>query len=201
MQPVVEVNRMTAGGSSRNGILASVLPSGELERVGASVEGVLGQDFLSAFDYTIDYQRGRLTWAAAEPFDTPAARLTLAEEGGRFLATLPQGAGRGVVRLVPDSGSASLVIFERASPTAREALATRRAGGRALMHGVAGERTVERAIVPVLRIGDLVWRNEPAVVVDASRSSGENADGLLPLHRFARVSFNARDRCLSLWAR
>ena len=68
------------------------------------------------------------------------------------------------------------------------------------MRGVAGERSVDRAVVPVLRIGDLVWRDEPAVVVDRAALS-EDADALLPLHRFARVSFNARERCLLIWGR
>jgi hypothetical protein len=199
MYPVVRVGRIAAGGSAQDGLLASVLPSAELKRVGRSVDGVLGQDFLSAFDYTIDYRHGRLTWVAADTTEMPAARLSLALESGRFVATLPQGAGRAPVRIVPDSGSASLVIFRR-SASSPDALLLKRLGGPVTMRGVTGERSVDRAVVPVLRIGDLVWRDEPAVIVDPAASS-EDADGLLPLHRFARVSFNARERCLLIWAR
>jgi predicted aspartyl protease len=197
--PVVRVGRIAAGSSTRDGLLASVLPSADLQRLGRSIDGVLGQDFLSAFDYTIDYRRNRLTWDAGDTSEVPAARLALAPESGRFIATLPQGAGRAPVRIVPDTGSASLVIFRGASPS-HGTLALRPLDGQARMRGVAGERTVDRVVVPVLRIGDLVWRDEPAVVVDRVASS-EDTDGLLPLHRFARVSFNARDRCLLIWAR
>ena len=198
MYPVVRVGRIAAGGSAQDGLLVSVLPSAELKRVGRSVDGVLGQDFLSALDYTIDYRHSRLTWAAADTTELPAARLSLALERGRLIATLPQGAGRAPVRIVPDSGSASLVIFRgSASP---DALSLKRVGGQVNLRGVAGERSVDRAVVPVLRIGDLVWRDEPAVVVDGAASSADT-DGLLPLHRFARVSFNARERCLLIWAR
>ena len=63
---------------------------------------------------------------------------------------------------------------------------------------MAGERTVERAFVQALRVGGLVMHNEPAVVVARPGSGSGHADGLLPLHRFARVSFNARERCLHL---
>jgi hypothetical protein len=201
MQPIVRLGRISVGGAGRDGILASVLPSAELRRVGTEVDGVLGQDFLAAFDYTIDYLHGRLTWTADGAMDEPAARLTLLPEGGRFLAALPQGAGRGVVRLVPDTGSATLVIFGEVRTGGAGALRWLPANGQAQMRGVVGERTVERAFVQALRVGELVMRNEPAVVVERPGSAAGDADGLLPLHRFARVSFNARERCLSIWPR
>ncbi len=69
------------------------------------------------------------------------------------------------------------------------------------MSSVSGDRTVDRAIVRELRIGDLVLQNEPAVVVDDREGGGTLADGLLPLHHFARVSFHAREQSLSIWAR
>ena len=198
MRPVVRLGRTTVGAAARDGILASVLPAGELEPLGGGVDGVLGQDFLSGFDYTLDYRHGRLTWNAGAAFDKPAARLALTPDAGRFLVELPQGARRRVVRLVPDSGSAALVIFERAGRE-RTVLPLVHGEGQARMSGIAGQRTVDRAVVTVLRVGDVMLRDEPAVVVDGAPSGGAQADGLLPLHRFARVSFNARERCLSVW--
>jgi len=201
MRPVVRLGRTTVGGAARDGMLASVLPSADLTGMGAAVDGVLGQDFLSAFDYTLDYLHGRLTWSAGGALDEPAARLTLAPEGGRFVATLPQGAGRGVVRLVPDTGSAALVIFGPASGRAAGALRLRPASGQARLRGVVGERTVERAIVQALRVGALVMHDEPAAVIERPGAAEGLADGLLPLHRFGRVSFSARERCLLIWGR
>jgi hypothetical protein len=201
MRPVARLGRTTVGGAARDGMLASVLPSADLARMGAAVDGVLGQDFLAAFDYTLDYLHGRLTWTADGAIDEPAARLMLAPVGGRFLATLPQGEGRGIVRLVPDTGSAALVIFGPASDGGPGALRLLPASGRAQLSGVVGQRTVERALVQALRVGALVMRNEPAVVIERPGFAGGLADGLLPLHRFARVSFNARERCLLIWSR
>ena len=202
MRPVVRLGRTAVGAAAREGILASVLPSAELGRLGGDVDGVLGQDFLGDFDYTLDYLHGRLTWTADGETSEPAARLTLAPEGGRFLATLPQGAGRGVVRLVPDTGSAALVIFGQGPGGGGGALRLLPASGQARLRGVAGETTVERAFVQALRVGGLVMNNEPAVVIARPAGpAGADADGLLPLHRFARVSFNARERCLLIWGR
>jgi hypothetical protein len=201
MQPVVRLESTAVGGAVRDGLLASVLPSSTFAALGADVQGVLGQDFLATFDYTLDYTRRELTWKAEAGSGTPAARLSLTPDAGRFLVALPQGAGRGVVRLVPDSGSAALVIFDRARKVSKGALRLFPAEGRARMNSVSGDRVVDRAVVRDLRVGDLVLHNEPAVVVDDRESGGTQADGLLPLHHFARVSFHARERCLSIWAR
>ena len=103
MRPVVRLGRTAVGAASRDGILASVLDSADFGRLDTDVDGVLGQDFLGDFDYTLDYVHGRLTWAADDSTEAPVARLSLAPEGGRFVAALPQGTGRGIVRLVPDT--------------------------------------------------------------------------------------------------
>jgi len=200
-RPVVRLGRTAVGAAARKDLLASVLPSAELGRLGGEVDGVLGQDFLGDFDYTLDYLHGRLTWTADGETSEPAARLALSPEGGRFVATLPQGTGREVVRLVPDTGSATLVIFGRGTGSGGGALKLLPAGEQARLRGVVGERTVERAFVQALRVGGLVMNHEPAVLVERPGSAGGHADGLLPLHRFARVSFNARERCLLIWSR
>jgi hypothetical protein len=201
MQPVVRLESTAVGSAVRDGLLASVLPSATFVTLGADVQGVLGQDFLATFDYTIDYTRRELTWTAEDGSETPAARLAMTPDAGRFLISLPQGAGRGIVRLVPDSGSAALVIFDRARRVSGGALRLRLAEGQARMNSVSGDRIVDRAVVRDLRVGDLVLHNEPAVIVDDRESTDTEADGLLPLHHFARVSFHAREQCLSIWAR
>jgi predicted aspartyl protease len=194
LRPVARLGRMTVGGAARDGILASVLPSADLDAFGGGIDGVIGQDFLSVFDFTLDYRHGRLTWEAAPAPDKPGDRLALTWDAGRFVVELPQGSGRSI-RLVPDTGSASLVIFDRPGTQAAQ-LPMRNMRAQARMSSIAGTRTVSRAVVQALRIGDVVLRDEPAVVVDGAGSGGTQVDGLLPLHRFARVSFSAGERCL-----
>ena len=200
-QLVVRLESTAVGRAVRNGLLASVLPSATFAALGTDVQGVLGQDFLATFDYTLDYTHRELTWKAEAGSGMPAARLSLTPDAGRFLVVLPQGSGRGVVRLVPDSGSAALVIFDHARKVSGDALRLQPARGQARMRGVSGDRIVDRAVVRELRVGDLVLQNEPAVVVDDREGGGTQADGLLPLHHFARVSFHAREPSLSIWAR
>src|SRR5580765_5415686 len=61
---VVKLDRVEAGPAARPDILASVIPDEELRALTPGVDGVLGQDFLAAFDYTLDYRKRTLTWEA-----------------------------------------------------------------------------------------------------------------------------------------
>jgi hypothetical protein len=201
MRPVAQLETTAVGAAMSGGLLASVLPSATLVSLGPGVQGVLGQDFLATFDYTLDYKRRELSWGVEGESEAPAARLAMTPDAGRFLVSLPQGSGRGVIRLVPDTGSAALVIFDRVGQEAGRTLELLPAKGQARMSGVSGGRTVDRALVRDLRVGELVLHNEPAVVVGDREGGGTRADGLLPLHGFARVSFHAREQCLSIWAR
>ena len=201
MRPVAQLASTAVGAAVRGGLLASVLPSATLVNLGAGVRGVLGQDFLATFDYTLDYRRRELSWGPEPVSEAPAARLLMTPDAGRFFVSLPQGSGRGVLRLVPDTGSAALVIFDRVRKEPAGTLELLPAKGQARMSGVSGDRTVDRAVVRDLRVGDLVLHNEPAVIVNDREGGGTQADGLLPLHGFARVSFHAREQCLSIWPR
>jgi hypothetical protein len=201
VRPVAQLASTAVGGAVRGGLLASVLPSATLVSLGAGIQGVLGQDFLATFDYTLDYRRRELSWGPETTSEAPGARLLMTPDAGRFLVSLPQGSGRGVLRLVPDTGSAALVIFERVRKEPAGTLELLPAKGQARMTGVSGNRTVDRAVVRALRVGDLVLHNEPAVIVNDREGGGTQADGLLPLHGFARVSFHAREQWLSIWPR
>jgi hypothetical protein len=49
-----------------------------------------------------------------------------------------------------------------------------------------------------LRIGDLTVRDQQVAVIARDESDVLEGDGLLPLHVFASVTFNAREQCLVL---
>ena len=95
-------------------LLAPVLPAARLAVAGPDIRGVLGQDFLSAFNYTLDYRRGRLTWDESIACNTPSAVPMNAAEG-RFVMTLRAETGA-PLRLVPDTGAEVAVIFRGRAP-------------------------------------------------------------------------------------
>ena len=74
----------------------------------------IGQDFLSAFNYTVDYRRSRIIWNPEGDDEPAGVRLPLVASGDRFVIELPQSTkGQDwVVRLVPDSGADAVIVFD-----------------------------------------------------------------------------------------
>jgi hypothetical protein len=117
--------------------------------------------------------------------DPSALRLIAAE--GRYVVHLSTAPAR-ALRLVPDTGAEVFVFFQGpGSPSPALAI------GSARLTGLAGDLGVRAATAPRLVVGDVTLRDQPAVIVDRS---DDNADGLLPLHAFASVSFNMLDGCM-----
>ena len=71
------------------GLTATALPPQAAGALGRDVDGVLGQDFLARFAFTIDYRRSRVVWHAAD-FVPSGVRLMLIPTQGRWLVELPQ---------------------------------------------------------------------------------------------------------------
>jgi hypothetical protein len=193
---VVRLGRVTVGAADREGLLATVVPTPETALTGAGVQGILGQDFLSSFNYTLDYRRRRLSWDAS---GTDGVRLPLRPSEGRLLVGLPQ-PGRDVVWLVPDTGTSGLVVFERPG---RPRLPTEELPGAAYeVESLSGaRRRVDARRVKHLHFGGFTLRDLVAAVVPRPEADAPEGDGLLPLHIFARVTFACRDGYLLLQRR
>ncbi|HKW01347.1 MAG TPA: retroviral-like aspartic protease family protein [Vicinamibacterales bacterium] len=187
---VVHLDRVEAGPAARTDILASVIPDPDLKAIAPGVDGVLGQDFLAAFDFTIDYRQRTLSWEADPALSRQADhRFKLRPEEGRFLVAIPQEEGRHrALQLVPDSGASVLVLYER---DGQLPLSVGR-GGRPLdVAGLSGGRRAVLSTLPELRIGALVLHDAPVVVLTGC-DDVPGADGLLPLSLFDRVTFLTR---------
>ena len=185
MQPVVKLGHMAIGSASLPDLMPSVVSSAELGRLEPGIDGVVGQDFLGAFDYTIDYRRKRLRFAV-EPGD-PRARLPLVRAGDRSLVQLAGGDRQATVLMVPDTGSEGFVIFEREG---RTAVKLDPLGPLVDVSALAMRRLARAAVLRELKVGQLTLRDQPAVIVARERTSAVEADGLLPLHQFSSVAFN-----------
>jgi hypothetical protein len=111
---VVRLASLSVAGARVDQVLAPVLPDARLDEIGRGVVGVLGQDFLSAFNYTLDYRRGRLTWD--QPLTCGAESATpLVPADGRFVMRVDAD-GAAPLRLVPDSGTDAPILFTAGRP-------------------------------------------------------------------------------------
>lgn len=196
---VVRLGRVSLGAAQALDVLASVVPASRLALAGPAIQGILGQDFLSSFNYTLDYRRRRILWTAPDGL-APAgdeARLKLLRSAGRFLVELPQQGDR-VVRFVPDTGANGLVVFDRPGAWA---LPAEPLPGRYELSDWSGRRAVETRRILALRIGPLTLRDQIAAAIGRPQSAASEGDGLLPLHSFASVTFESLEGYLSIRAR
>ena len=185
---VVKLEHSAIGNASVAGLTPSVVPVAQLREIEDGVDGVIGQDFLSAFNYTIDYRQKRLWWAVE--LDEKGVRLPLIRAGDRFLVQLAGHVSPTPVLMVPDSGSEGFVIFERNGQTAVNVDYVDQV---VRLSVPSSQRLGRGALLRELRVGTATLRNEPAVVVERTGRREVEGDGLLPLHRFSRVGFNNRD--------
>lgn len=191
---VVALPPLAIGGEAADGITATALPEAAASVLRGIADGILGQDFLARFSYTIDYRARRVVWHDAD-YVAPGFVVPLIPAEGRFLVELPAPArATAPRRFVPDSGADTLVLFGPALP--RE-LVVEWLPAAASLESLTGSRTVRTAIVAGLQLGPVVLdRVMAAVVVDRAVPGSDDPAGLLPLHLFASVSFNARRRSL-----
>jgi predicted aspartyl protease len=174
---VVRIDALDVGPLSLPGLLASVI---ELDGMN-DIDGVIGHDALSDVRYTIDFRQRQLVWWPPAASVEHGNVIELESRNGRFLASLLQ--DRTVLRLVPDTGASSLLLVDPA-----QALPLTRLPSQATLTTTSAATAVQLARLRELRVGAVVLRNVPAVVVGRDQSEPADVDGLLPLHLFDRVT-------------
>ena len=187
---IVAVDRIHLGGVTAENVLPSVVPTGAFDSDGR-IQGLIGQDVLARLRYTLNFKDRRVEWHD----DTPAqsgTTLPLAFEHGRFLVELQQ--DRCILRLVPDSGSGALVLFEPAGRLFFDMVGT----SMVELSSAQGTRTARHVRLNALRLGDRTLRDFPAVTIERDSHHSGDGDGLLPLHLFERVTFDGPARVLIL---
>ena len=207
-QALAPLNRVAMGAGPPATVLAMIVPADALDR-GRDIDGIIGQDILARRSYTIDYERRHLAWHSASTGELGGARLPLELREGRLLVSLPQRqkdrtvwpfasplpVGATTLHFIPDSGADGFVLFARPGRALPAVSALDTAGLRTL----SGHRAVRRVVIDALDVGDIRLRNQTALIVDGSDAA--LGDGLLPLHLFARVTFNGPQRLLIVEAR
>lgn len=184
--PTAQLHSIDMGGARSIGVVVMVLE--QIGRPAAHIDGLIGLDILRSRTFTIDYRQKQLIWRTwVESAALPGHRVPLTVEDGRALVTLNQRSGEdGLLRMIPDSGADGLVLFDRPGRLLPPFTSLDTVGLRTL----SDQREVRRIRVDGFDIGDLRLHDQLALLVDRPESARELGDGLLPLHLFARVTFN-----------
>ena len=189
IRPVAVLRRLELGAAPPTNVLATIVPDAELGR-SRGVSGIVGQDVLGALTYTIDYENRQIVWHVTMPRDCEGHRLALQRSGRGLLVTLPQPSGVGDLHFVPDTGANGWVLFAKGRRLPNAAPL-----GAAWLYAMSEERPAMSFLIGELSVGGMMFRNQRAVIIDGG-AQGLPGDGLLPLHLFARVTFNPREHQL-----
>jgi hypothetical protein len=141
------------------------------------VEGVLGETFLSHFDFLLDLKGGRIEFGRREPA-SPEIRVPLRIAGARPLVSTSLG------DLVLDSGTRWVTLFGVDS-----------SGARAEMVTMLGSQWIGTVARKLLIQGRAFWSGQALAV---PHSAEAEAQGLLPVSLFKTVYFCNSDGYVSL---
>jgi predicted aspartyl protease len=192
MSAVVGLESLSLGEVVIRDLLPSVLASNALDWQGP-VDGVVGQDALATHRYTIDFAHRRFLWEEPAGGDAGGAWLPIRFESGRFVVALAQSAT--TLRLVPDSGTEQLVLYEGTPVTN---VTVDRHTPTLWLDTVAGRQAVRHVFVRELCLGVDRLHDVPAAILERGPSTDPASDGLLPLRYFKRVTVDGPGRRLQI---
>jgi predicted aspartyl protease len=157
---------------------------GHLFNQSPEVDGILGQDILSRFNYLIDRRAASLEIEEGDNLVAALAGTKVSFERRAGVICVPVAGG--ALRLLLDSGNPYLVVYEDAARSCNAILAV--SGDEGVVGSSLGRRIIRPTRIPSLEIGGIVLRNVPAYL--ATRGSGRSEDGFLPLHIFNSMYVN-----------
>jgi predicted aspartyl protease len=179
--------RLTLGGKSvaNTEVLWSDLD--ELRRVDKRISGILGQNFLAQFNFTLNYRDRRINFSEADENQfKQAVRLPFETNNEQILLTLK--IKQKDLKFVLDSGAEGLILF---------AAGCRKLGNEVKpseqmmqVYTNTGKDQSRTGWLDKLQFGEKSLRGLSAVLLYGVERT---EDGLLPMHLFRSVYFNNRD--------
>ncbi len=181
--PVGQVNTLGIGNHSVAGLDVLIGDLARLFNLDAEIEGIIGGDFLSRFNYLLDPRRGQLEIEEDGNLlpKLSGTRVACEKRGGKIYVP----AARGDVRLILDSGNPYLVVYEDAASRLQP---TWNIKEKKVVRSSIGSRAIRPFRIESLEIGDSRLRNIDAYL--ATRGPGRSEDGFLPLYLFDSIYVN-----------
>jgi|GEM_PF-3218065 len=181
--PVGQVDTVRIGDRSVIGIEVIVADLARLFNLDSDIDGILGQDVLSRFNYLLDRRKGKLEIEEGGNLSSSLSgnRVACEKRGGKTLVPV---AG-GQVNLMLDSGNPYLVVYDDAVSRLH---ATANVKDEKEVRSSIGSRKIRAFRIDSLQIGDSIKRNVEAYL--ATRSPGGSEDGFLPLFVFDSIYVN-----------
>lgn len=182
-----QVPRVALGAKAKMGLEVLWMDLSVLRSRHPEIRGVLGQNFLSFFNFMLSYREQQIKFDDDRSLQSSLRGLAVPvrRSAGRLLvraATPPMG-------LVLDSGAQGVVLFENS----RDGVSKIRfpaVGPLGTLTSAAGTRTGRYALLPRLEIGDQTLSGLEVVMISVNRQDPREENGLLPLWLFHTIYFD-----------
>ena len=193
--PRGRLESVTVGAKTVEGLEALFQDLGGIRRVDGSIRGVLGQPFLSRFNYLLSYKRRRLEFDDGAATEGVLRGTPLPFEGseGRILVAAPRASAREKGRrFVLDSGASQVILFDGREGGLGSDVAERAESAAFLTS--QDTLQVRTGTIRTLSVGGFRFDDVPVILVhDEARAEARMEDGLLPTNLFGAVYFNNRE--------
>ena len=165
----------------------------DMHGMSPKVRGVLGQNFLSEFDYILNYRDQRIEFEEGGEYagKLQGPRLPVERDRGRVLITTqPSCPQKRALKLVMDSGVSSVVVFNTTTKNTDLEIGLD-INGRINASTIVGSKAISTGRLRKLQIGAEKFSWLPVGVVDNRAAvQGRPEDGLLPTSLFRSIYFN-----------
>ena len=190
--PRALLHKVAVGGSTSADVEALVSGLEQVRKLDRRVSGVLGQNFLGRFNYTLDYN-GRAVEFHGGGVPPAGERVSFGVDEGRLIVGAFCGApDPRVLRLVVDAAATDLVLFDDSRGSLALALSARAVG---FFQTESGSGVARLARLRSLRVGDSKLKDVPVALLRGPATHVARAeDGLLPTSLFDAIYFNHDDR-------
>jgi len=184
---------LAVGARSVENLTAPCAELREIHSISPRIRGVLGQDFLSRFNYILNYRDQRIEFEENGEFENSllGTRVHVGRDRGRvIIAVQPSPPRKQACAFVLDSGAARMVLFKSALGTFEVVMDH---GRDRFAYGstVLGKQLIATGRLQGIRVGDESLGDVPVSIIEAREAmEGRREDGLLPTSLFRSIYFN-----------
>lgn len=165
-------------------VLITDLPA--IQAIDKNIRGVLGQNFLSQFNYLLDFEKRRIVFDADGELENRLRGKQISIETRESQLFVIASVKQKKLRLALDSGASNIILF---GGITRQLEFAQNQFSLAEVSTNTGNGAAKTTRLDFLRIGDETFYDLPAILV-ADKDENRAEDGLLPLRLFRAVYFN-----------
>ncbi len=190
--PMAPVETISVGLQSLNNMEVLYFDLRKLFSFGYGIRGVLGQDFLSRFNYLISYREKSIRFEKNGDLNSVLTGERLPSERNQsksYVSVQPLGGEEKGRRFLLDSGALDPLVFALPSQVPALDVVHMEEQGMVAQTSI-GRRNMHLCRVGIFRIGGLTLKNLRFMVVDLLPGEKRFEDGLLPMRLFDSIYFN-----------